>query len=351
MKMGQRSSVPHLTGTADRRRRPTLRWWVRRLLGGGLLVLLVLFGVTWLAGQWAKANLRRAYPPPGQLIDVGGYRLHLDCRGQGSPTVLLEAGLGDFSVQWAQVQPAVADFTRVCTYDRAGLGWSESSTHMRTVTTMAAELDTLLNRARETGPLVLVGHSFGGIIVRAFAQQAKNAVVGMVLVDAAHEAQSARLPALRTAATQMQQQFQLLDRLSRVGLLALAPDQIPNRGLPPAALAHYRARLAASPYFTAALAEQTALYPLTEDAPPSPPAKLGDLPLIVLSRGQAASLPGLTAAENAELEGTWQRLQAELVALSTNSQQQIATRSGHEIHLQEPDLVVTAIRQLVQSAP
>ena len=347
MRMTQTTAIPNRNQPADSQRlqRQQRR---RHLLWSGLGLLLALTGGLWLAGTWAKLTLAKQYPPPGQLIDVGSYKLHLDCRGQGGPTVLLEAGLNDFSVQWALVQPAVAQFTRVCAYDRAGLGWSEPSPRPRTSGTMIDELHTLLDKAGESAPYVLVGHSFGGIIMRGFARQYPEQVAGLLLVDAAHEAQVARMPALDTAFTQLRQQFQMLSRLNALGVLALAPTQIPDRGLPATALAQYRARLAAAPYFDAALAESTAFYTPTVDVTATERASLGDLPLIVLSRGLAAPLPGVTAADNAAMERTWRTLQAELAALSTHSQQQVAEASGHEIHLQQPDLVVAAIRQLVR---
>lgn len=322
--------------------------WLWRVLIGGLVLLLGLGGLTWLAGTWAKANLAKQSPAPGQLIDVGGYNLHLHCQGQGNPTVLLEAGLNDFSVQWALVQPAVAQFTQVCAYDRAGLGWSETSPHPRTSATMVDELHTLLTKAGVTGPYVLVGHSFGGINLRRFAHQYPATVQGMVLVDSAHEAQAVRIPALRSAAEQLIEQFRPLARLNRFGLLALAPTQIPNRGLPPDALAQYRARLATTDYFAAAIAESQAFY-TSDDASVVKLGSLGNLPLIVLSRGQGAPLPGLTTDENEAYEQSWRRLQTELTALSSNSQQWLAEHSGHDIPLQQPDLVVEAIRQMVQS--
>lgn len=348
MRIAQSSTLLQQHQPAVRQRPRLMQQRLRAMFLAGLGLLLGLTALLWLAGAWAKASLVKQYPPPGQMIDVGGYRLHLDCRGQGSPTVLLEAGLNDFSVQWARVQPAVAQFTRVCAYDRAGLGWSEPSPHPRTSATMVAELHTLLRKAGEPGPYVLVGHSFGGITMRQFARHYPVTVVGLVLVDSAHEAQGTRIPALHTAFAQLRQQFGVLSWLNAFGLLALAPNQIPNRGLPPAALAQYRARLAASAYFDAALAESSAFYTAATDEATTKAMRLGDLPLIVLSRGQAAPLPGVTATDNAALERTWRTLQSELAALSTHSQQQIAEASGHEIHLQEPERVVAAIQQLVQ---
>src|SRR5207249_611819 len=111
------------------------------------------------------------FPPPGRLIDVGGWRLHLNCTGEqrpARPTVILEAGMGDFSVEWSLVQPSVATFARVCSYDRAGDGWSDFGPHPRTMRQIAYELHTLLANAGEHAPLVLVGHSYGGWLVRLY---------------------------------------------------------------------------------------------------------------------------------------------------------------------------------------
>jgi pimeloyl-ACP methyl ester carboxylesterase len=347
MRIAQPSFGPNRNILAGAHRLHSIGWWLRRMLLGGMFVLLVLAGLIGLAGSWAKAKLATEYPPPGQRIDVGGYKLHLDCRGHGSPTVLLEAGLNDFSVQWARVQPAVAQFTRVCAYDRAGLGWSDPSPHPRTSDTMANELHALLEQAGVAGPYVLVGHSFGGIQLRRFAHQFPAAARGMVLVDSAHEAQVVRIPVLRTALEQLIQQFRVLAVLSRWGLIALSPAQIPNRGLPEDALAQYRARLAVAGYFDAAIAESTAFATGLGDLAPPHPGALGDLPLIVISRGQPEPLLGLSVSEQDQYEQRWRGLQAELAGLSSNSQQWVAERSSHDIHLEQPELVVAAIRQLV----
>ena len=147
------------------------RRWI--LIGlGSILVLVLLSGITtWGAGQSAKTQLAAQYPAPGQLVDIGGYKLHLNCMGEGSPTVIMDAGNNDFSVTWATVQPEIGQFTKVCSYDRAGFGWSEPSPLPRTSSVMVGELHTLLAAAELESPFVLVGHSFGGVNMRLYAHQ------------------------------------------------------------------------------------------------------------------------------------------------------------------------------------
>jgi len=132
--------------------------------------------------QWERYR----YPPPGKLVDIGGLRLHINCTGAGSPTVILEAGPTESSVIWQLVQPQIGSFTRVCSYDRAGFGWSDAPNAPRTASNIANELDRLLNRAAVPGPYVLVGHDFGGLINRVFIVRHRQQVAGMVLVDSVH---------------------------------------------------------------------------------------------------------------------------------------------------------------------
>ena len=167
----------------QRRRNRWVLWTGRILLG--LLALIVLeaaSGATYEAIMAAGDTKR--YPSRGQLVDVGGYRLHLHCVGEGSPTVVLDAGLGAFSLDWGAVQPQIAATTRVCAYDRAGLGWSEPGPRPRSPQQFADELHTLLTNAGVEGPYVLVAHSISGKTARLFASQHPNEVAGMVLIDA-----------------------------------------------------------------------------------------------------------------------------------------------------------------------
>lgn len=164
-----------------RRRRGCL-FFARR----GLLLLVVIAVVGALYQIAATESDRRAYPPPGQMVAVGGHQMHILCAGEGSPTVILEAAGGHFSATWALVHPAIAQSTRVCAYDRAGYGWSEPGPEPRDAGRIATELHTLLEQARIDPPYVLVGHSVGGIYIRVYNAQYPGEAVGMALVDATH---------------------------------------------------------------------------------------------------------------------------------------------------------------------
>src|SRR5215204_5866600 len=162
------------------------RWTMRILVGlCGLIVLAALAGATY--QSLATRKDLALTPPPGQLVDIGGYRLHLWCTGNGVPAVVLDTGLGGSSADWGFVQPEVARFTRVCSYDRAGMGYSDSGPMPRTARRIARELVELLNRSRVSGPVVLVGASLGGFSVRLFASEYPGRAAGLVLVDATHE--------------------------------------------------------------------------------------------------------------------------------------------------------------------
>jgi pimeloyl-ACP methyl ester carboxylesterase len=164
-------------------------WWTGRILLSVSMLLAALIGLVFATGASARAKLKAKYPPSGQMVDLGGYKLHLYCQGAGSPTVVMESGLGDFSLIWALVQPEVAQSTRICAYDRAGFGWSESSPRPRTAENIVEELHALLQQADIASPYVLVGHSMGGVYVRLYAHKYPDEVTGMVLVDSSHEEQ------------------------------------------------------------------------------------------------------------------------------------------------------------------
>ena len=142
-----------------------------------------------LLGLTVVAAPPTAPKPPGTLVDIGGQRLHVRCTGSGAPAIILENGLGDVSVIWALVQSAVGRFTRVCSYDRGGYAWSDPGAQPRSFAQLALELQTALDKLNVRAPYVVVGQSYGGLVVRGFAARHPGAVAGMVLVDAVHEDQ------------------------------------------------------------------------------------------------------------------------------------------------------------------
>jgi pimeloyl-ACP methyl ester carboxylesterase len=323
-----------------RRRNRWLVWTGRILLGLlALIVVLAVSGATYEAIM--RAGDARRYPPPGQLVDVGGHRLHLHCVGQGSPTVVLDAGLGAFSLDWGAVQPQIATSTRVCTYDRAGLGWSEPGPSPRSPQQFATELHMLLTNAGVEGPYVLVVHSISGKTARLFASQHPNDVAGIVLIDARHESVDEHLTPEEHAAEAVQQRrFQNMiswmarfglvrllwapawprvlagsenlspDTRTAIGVLQAKPRQIEN------ALAEGRGRLESNPLLRAA-------------------APLGDKPLVVLA-----------SAQNIDNLPYWKEAQETMAGLSSNSRLIVAP-GGHAIHFEQPSLVVESVRQVV----
>ena len=313
-----------------------------------ILATLILVLVTVTAGAIAKSNLAKKYPAPGQLVDIGGYKLHINCIGQGSPTVILEAGQGDYSLIWAYVQPEVAKTNRVCSYDRAGYGWSEPSSNPRTANVEMEELHTLLVNANVLGPYVLVGHSLGGMLMRVYAHNYPDEVVGMVLVDSYHEERPIRNPEVTTLTQEMAGQFRTFALLSSAGIMALAPQSIPNRGLPEDAYAQYQAITATTAYFETFNVEIFATPASAAEARALHMNSFDNMPLIVISPGQWDVIASFSDAENQQLWTAFQAQQSELVALSSVSKQIIAEQSGHDIQLDQPDIVINAIREIVE---
>src|SRR5215210_7470543 len=198
-------------------RRLMRRIW-RPLLG--LVVVLLALAVAGAIYQAiATERAERAYPPPGEMVDVGGYSLHINCVGQGSPTVVLDAGLGDFSAQWVWVQREVSGTTRVCAYDRAGMGWSEMGPEPRDAKQITSELHTLLKGAGIEGPYVLVGHSFGGMYMQTYAARYPEEVAGVALVDSSTDPdQFGQRPEAQDSNEPQKQTSAVVSKLERFGI-------------------------------------------------------------------------------------------------------------------------------------
>jgi pimeloyl-ACP methyl ester carboxylesterase len=327
---------------------------VRRVMRifGTLIIIIVLLGGSGLIYQFVseKKDVQQ-YPPLGQMIDVGGYSLHLYCTGLGTPTVVLESGLGGPALQWILVQQKLEKTTRVCSYDRAGLGWSDVGPSPRTSQQMANELHTLLHNAGIEGPYVLVGHSLGGFTVRIFAHDYPNETAGIVLVASGSEDDLARMPPEYGKIEESNKQTDhLLITLTRLGFIRVAG----NMGLLSSytsILAKYPPKLQAefialtfyrSQYWATSYAELSALNESRSQVAAT--GLLGDLPLIVLSGSPDVSrLPSSFPIE--QIRRTFQDLQVELSKLSTRSTHIVCDTCDHYIPMTNPDMVVDAITQ------
>jgi len=320
----------------------------KRITAGILILIIVVTTVTFLIGGFAKSKLARENPPPGRLVDVDEIKMYIHCTGEGSPTILLEAGLDDFSIFWSLVQPEIAETSRVCSYDRAGLGWSKPSPSPRTSETMVDELHELLVNTKVHPPYVLVGHSFGGALTRLYVHKYPDEVLGMVLVDAAPGDLFVRVPFWRNAIEGKIGLFRILAPLSSLGLLALVPENIPNRGMSDDVLAQYRAIAVSTDYFHTGVAENEAFEGNLAQVR-NVNIDLGDMPLIVISRGYWDAIPGFSEIKNQQAWRAWNEMQSELLSLSSNSRQIIAAESEHHIQLQQPELVIDAIKDVIQA--
>jgi pimeloyl-ACP methyl ester carboxylesterase len=264
------------------------------------------------------------------MVDVGGYRLHIHCTGSGSPTVVIESGWGDMSAAWGWVQPEVAKTTRVCSYDRAGMGWSEASPQPRTAREFAKELHTLLEKANEPGPYVLVGHSLGGYTVQVYAHDYPAEVSGLVLIDAQDLPAAGAAtpnPAPKPGGTSLPA---LMARMGVMRLLAGPLGSIQN--LPEKDKQGYAASAVAPRSVQTFLDEGRGMS--EGGAQARAVTTLGALPIIVLSRGKDQDAKHTAA-------------QAALLQLSTDSQQLFADHSGHPIQIEQPEAAVAAIVQMV----
>ena len=320
------------------------------ILGIGLAALIVVLACVGAAYQWVALHRdRRMNPPPGRLVDVGGYRMHLVCTGQDSPTVLLESGLGDTWLAWCRVQGPVAQFTRVCSYDRAGLGWSDPSPLPRTSRVIAEELHSLLHHAGIAGPFVLVGHSFGGMNVRMYASLHRSEVAGVVLVDSSHPDQDKRLPPeLDKSNADFIRKQTLLHETMLFGLSRLmgwcggGPPEIRSMlRTVDCRLGPWREHLAEECTFLKESQSQVRASGL-----------LGDIPLVVLSHDpdKAYAGPGFSLSLAKEMNREWDAMQDELARLSTNGSRSIARGCGHMIHQERPEMVIEAVRKLVEQS-
>ena len=291
----------------------------------GFVVLVALAGTTY---QWlATRKDLAATPPPGNLVDIGGFRLHLWCTGNGAPVVILDNGLGGTSAGWGFVQPEVARFTRVCSYDRAGMGYSDPGPSPRTARRIASELADLLARSDIAGPVVLVGASIAGFNVRVFASVHPERAAGLVLVDASHEDQAHEVP-------QMARFVPLLSTIGFFRLLGVSFGQNVE-SLPPQVRPFGQATKFRAAGYQAAADEIIHVRGSAEE---------------VRSSRRKLTVPVLVITGALGGDENWRRLQRDQASLSERGCLILARQSGHVVAVDQPEIVVDAIRTVVETA-
>lgn len=313
-----------------------------------LLVLLVA-GVLASSGYQAFATTRdlEKYPAPGQLIDVGGYRMHIHCIGEGNPTVVMEAGMSGWSTDWLLVQPEVAQVTRTCAYDRAGYGWSEEGPKPQDSQQVAAALNTLLSGAGIDGEIVLVGHSLGGVFAQYYARTYPQQVAGLVLVDSVHPRQSQIMP--EDVRDKYEGDLKTLTAFTRVfaptGLLRLAgqtvspiADKLPGEDRDMVRALGYQSKA-----YRALDAEMAAFQQSQAQV-----QEAGPLPEhILLATIRATAVENYPPGFSADtIKPLWDQMQADL-SDSATLPPVVAAHSGHYVHIDEPELVAQTVLEIV----
>ena len=309
-------------------KRPWLR--LRSLLAAEFLGFLILCAAGYGYERHARARAANLYPMPGRMVDVGGYRLHLNCVGEEGPTVVLDYGLEGSYFDWYRVQPEIAKFARVCLYDRAGYGWSDASSMARVPSVTAEELHTLLHAAGETPPYIVVGHSYGALIAEMFAHKFPQDTAGAVLVDGFVLRSAPWFPLRYKLWLRFQQWTEPFGLPRWRGWCAEGPAQFRGE----AEAAYCRSRVYAAYYREHA---QLAL----GGAEVRAIASLGSTPLIVISRDPL--LHHKPGEESGHMKD-----QEEMAKLSSNGRLVIAKGSGHDVPGMRPDVIIDAVKGLVR---
>ena len=324
--------------------------WLKRI-GIGILIALA---AALLAGcayeMWARHRVAADLPAPGTLVDIGGRRIHIDCRGTGAPTVVFESGLDMYgSLSWSSVQDEVAQTTRACSYDRAGVMWSDRSSGARDGAAIASDLHATLRAAREQGPYIMVGHSLGGPYVMTYIQQFGDEVAGVVFIDASHPDQQLRLKeALGKSVEESTTGPKLLAAITWTGLPRLVTRSIGHAKAPARANAAMAAFVPRS--LRPMLGELAAIDETFREA--GALRSLGDRPLVVLTADAplaAADLAtlGLTHEQGEQLQAVWFDLHRDEASWSSRGRETRLEDSHHYIQFERPDAVIDAVGAVV----
>lgn len=336
--------------------------WIKKiiLIFLALITILVISGMLY---QFIATKIDEyKYPAPGKMVDVGGYKLHIYCTGQGGPNIILDAGMGSSSIDWTLVQKEVSQFAHVCSYDRAGLGWSEKSPNPRTSKEMVHELHALLQASQMRPPYILVGHSFGGMNMRLYASTFPDEVFGVVLVDSAYEKQFEWQEALMKENPHFMQEPTLLERIKIYILENEIADYLGITRL--RFVVNWRKEKGLSDRLKETIiAKSTSTQALKSMRSPTGEGSflkessmqveqshnaLENKPLIVITRAKKYdAMPEEFKKADEAFKKIWLTSQQALVGLSKLGKHIFAQKSGHMINFEQPEIIVQAIREMV----
>ena len=310
--------------------------------------VLVLLGISIQAFAMSRDASR--FPAMGEMVDVGGYKLHIHCQGEGSPAVIFDSGAGHWSYSWMHIQAELSGQTRVCSHDRAGLGWSELSPNEHDSASTAKDLHRLLNNTGIEAPFILAGHSLGGANIRVYTDMYPDDVAGLVLIESMHEEQWQRLPEEVFAYVESQSKaLPVAALMARVGLLRLLPVDLPApANIPEASRDAFTSFMLQSKTYKA-LASEMAQSPVS--AAQTKAAQMSDdLPLaVVTARRSFQAFEGLPMPLDAS-DKVWMELQKELVQLTNTAKHFISETATHDINFDDPDSVIEAIKYVLEVA-
>jgi pimeloyl-ACP methyl ester carboxylesterase len=323
-----------------------LRWIA--LLAAGIVLLLAASGISYQASE-ARADAHR-FHQVGKLVDVGGYRLNIDCTGKGSPTVVLVSGLGVPALGWRLVQPGIANFTRVCSYDRAGYGWSDPGPMPRTLSQLAKELHALLENAGEKPPFILAGHSFGKGSALVYNKLYPDEVAGMVLAEGGPnklELPASILAPAKADLSRRQRNRKYASALYFFGISRfLARKDIEGAG-EPTDDQEWSYHAIQPKFIRATTSEVEEQFAGDSEAELADSPTLGDKPLMVLIAGKGMWGLPLTSQDWIDLRKQWVDGQIQSAQhLSRRGKWLIVSDSSHMIPVEHPNAIVDAVREI-----